>query len=83
MIGVSNGSNFTADYSGVVWSPWGGNSFSGGDDVQLPSSQASTPVNASSITKTFTFNGTPAPCYQHHQPCRRHTDSNDRRNPQH
>ena len=61
VIGVSNGSNFTADYSGVVWSPWGGNSYSGGDDVQLPSSQASTPVNASSITKTFTFNGTPAP----------------------
>jgi hypothetical protein len=56
-----NGSNFTADYAGVVWSPWGGNYYSGGDSTQLPSSQSATNVNASSITKTFTFNGTPAP----------------------
>jgi hypothetical protein len=56
-----NGSNFTADTSSVVWSPWGGNSYSGGDTIQLPSSQSATNVNAASITKTFTFNGTPAP----------------------
>ena len=58
VIGYSNGANFTADYAGVLWSPWGGNVYSAGDGIQLPSSQSATNVNASSITKTFTFNGT-------------------------
>lgn len=55
---VSSGA-FTADPYGVLWSPWGGNAYSGGDNTQLPSSQSSPNVNASSITKTFTFNGPP------------------------
>ncbi len=50
---------FSADPYGVLWSPWGGNAYSGGDNTQLPSSQSSPAVNASSITKTFTFNGPP------------------------
>src|SRR5580700_11360068 len=50
---------FTADNFGVLWSPWGGNAYSGGDGTQLPSSQSSPNVNASSIAKTFTFNGPP------------------------
>lgn len=41
------------DQYGVTWAPWGGNTYSDGDGTQLPSSQSSPQVNASSITKTF------------------------------
>lgn len=50
---------FSADNYGVVWSPWGGNTYAGGDGTQLPSSQSSPNVDVSSISKTFTFNGPP------------------------
>jgi hypothetical protein len=53
---------FTADPFGVLWSPWGGTLYSGGDGTQLPSSQSSPNVNAASINKTFTVNG-PGPSY--------------------
>jgi hypothetical protein len=48
---------FSADPYGVLWSPWGGNQYAGGDGVQLPSSQSGPNVNASSISKTFTVQG--------------------------
>jgi len=50
---------FSADNFGVVWSPWGGNAYAGGDGTQLPSSQSSPNVVASSISKTFSINGPP------------------------
>jgi hypothetical protein len=49
----SSSTPFYADQYGVTWSPWGGNTYSGGDGTQLPSSQSSPNINASSITKTF------------------------------
>jgi hypothetical protein len=49
----SSSTPFYADQYGVTWSPWGGNTYSGGDGTQLPSSQSSPNVNASSISKTF------------------------------
>jgi hypothetical protein len=51
---------YYADQYGVVWSPWGGPMWSGGDGGQLPQNQSGTLPNTSSITKTFTFNGTPS-----------------------
>ena len=53
----SSPGGFSADPYGVLWSPWGGNNYSGGDGTQLPSSQSSPNVNASSISKTFTVQG--------------------------
>ncbi len=50
---------FSADNFGVVWTPWGGNAYAGGDGTQLPSSQSPTVVSASSISKTFSINGPP------------------------
>jgi hypothetical protein len=49
----SSSTPFYADQYGVTWSPWGGNTYSGGDGTQLPSSQSSPNINASSISKTF------------------------------
>jgi len=49
----SSSTPFYADQYGVTWSPWGGNTYSGGDGTQLPSSQTATPINASSISTTF------------------------------
>ncbi len=37
----------------MTWSPWGGPTSTYGDGTQLPSSQSSPNVNASSISKTF------------------------------
>lgn len=54
---------FTADNFGVLWSPWGGNTYTGGDGVQLPSSQSTPNVNAATISKTFSFNGPPVTSY--------------------
>jgi hypothetical protein len=51
---------FSVDNFGVVWTPWGGNGYSGGDSVQLPSSQSSPNVAALTIQKTFSANGPPA-----------------------
>ena len=48
---------YSADPYGVLWTPWGGNNYSGGDGTQLPSSQSSPNVNASSISKTFSVQG--------------------------
>ncbi|MGD0389616.1 MAG: PEP-CTERM sorting domain-containing protein [Tepidisphaeraceae bacterium] len=48
---------FSADPYGVLWTPWGGNLYSGGDGIQLPSSNISPNVNASSINKTFSVQG--------------------------
>lgn len=45
--------SFSADQYGVTWSAWGGNAGAYGDGTQLPSSQSSPNVNASSISKTF------------------------------
>ncbi|MGA2440970.1 MAG: PEP-CTERM sorting domain-containing protein [Tepidisphaeraceae bacterium] len=42
------------DALGNTWSPWGGNTYDAGDGIQLPSSQSSPNVFASSIAKTFT-----------------------------
>jgi hypothetical protein len=53
---------FSADPFGVVWTPWGGNNYAGGDGTQLPGSGSQSPlipVFASSINKTFTQNGPP------------------------
>jgi hypothetical protein len=41
------------DNFGVQWSPWGGPTGTGGDGTQLPSSQSSPTVTATSISKTF------------------------------
>lgn len=48
---------FSADNFGVLWTGWGGNTYSGGDGTQLPSSQSSPNVFASTITTTFTTGG--------------------------
>jgi hypothetical protein len=44
---------FSADQYGVTWSPWGGPVNTYGDGTQLPSSQSSPNINASSLSKTF------------------------------
>ena len=50
---------FSADQYGVTWSAWGGNPGAYGDGTQLPSSQSTPNINASSISKTFgSFNAT-------------------------
>ena len=43
----------SADPYGVTWSPWGGPTTTNGDGTQLPSSQSSPNVIATSITKNF------------------------------
>jgi hypothetical protein len=48
-----NGATVAPDSNGVTWSPWGGPTSTGGDGTQLPSSQSSPAVFASSITKAF------------------------------
>jgi hypothetical protein len=48
---------FSADNFSVLWTGWGGNQYSGGDNTQLPSSQSSPNVFASSISKTFSVGG--------------------------
>jgi hypothetical protein len=48
---------FSADNFGILWTGWGGPQYSGGDGVQLPNNAAATPVNAATITKTFTTGG--------------------------
>ncbi len=45
--------SFSADPYGVTWSAWGGNPGAYGDGTQLPSSQSTPNINASSISKTF------------------------------
>jgi len=49
---------FSADNFGVVWTPWGGNLYSGGDGTALPSG-----TGVTSINKTFSVNGPPASSY--------------------
>lgn len=41
------------DALGNTWTGWGGNTYAAGDGVQLPSSQSSPNVNATSISKAF------------------------------
>ncbi len=45
--------SFSADPYGVTWQPWGGPTNTYGDGTQLPSSQSSPTVTATSITKAF------------------------------
>jgi hypothetical protein len=47
---------FSADPYGVVWSPWFGNSYAGGDGVAAPSGASGGPT---SISKTYAINGPP------------------------
>jgi hypothetical protein len=51
--GPSSSPTLSADPFGVLWSPWGGPTSTNGDGTQLPSSQSSPNVVATSISKTF------------------------------
>jgi hypothetical protein len=46
---------FSVDNFGVVWTPWGGNGYSGGDGTALPAG-----TGVLTINKTFSANGPPA-----------------------
>jgi len=58
--GSTTAGEFNADAYGVVWSPWAGPDWSGGDNGQLPQNSEGVGQDTVSISKTFTFNGTPA-----------------------
>jgi PEP-CTERM motif len=51
--GPSASPTLSPDPYGVLWSPWGGPTSTNGDGTQLPSSQSSPTVVATSISKTF------------------------------
>jgi hypothetical protein len=51
--GPSASPTLSADPFGVTWSPWGGPTSTNGDGTQLPSSQSSPNVAATSISKAF------------------------------
>src|SRR5580692_5808657 len=51
--GPSGSPTISPDPFGVTWSPWGGPASTNGDGTQLPSSQSSPNVFASSIAKAF------------------------------
>jgi len=58
--GSTTAGEFDADAYGVVWSPWAGPDWSGGDNGQLPQNSEPVGQDTVSISKTFTFNGTPS-----------------------
>ncbi|HEX4053771.1 MAG TPA: PEP-CTERM sorting domain-containing protein [Tepidisphaeraceae bacterium] len=49
---------FSPDNFGVVWSPWFGNAYSGGDGTVAPSG-----TSVTSITNTFSYSGPPSANY--------------------